>query len=158
MFGSDPAWSAPLSPAGGSETAVRAGPPNLPAFHTSSAPAGRSTCQGGFAAHPPPLRSGGLLLPPGPPFSPLVARSWRSVPRARRGFAAHPPPLRSGGLLLPPGPPFSPLLPGGSALGRRGGRASRGRGRRAGRGGILAHLGEGGQLLAGRGEVALALG
>src|SRR3989442_15410309 len=50
------------------------------------------------------------------------------------------------------------LLPSCSALGRRGGRAGRGRGRRAGRGGVLEHLGEGSQLLAGRGEVALALG
>src|SRR5207247_1084220 len=93
-----------------SPTSYQTAPPcdaRLPrsVLQMSSAPAERSTSQGGFAAHPPPLRSGGLLLPPGPPFSPLVARSWRSVPRARRGFAAHPPPLRFGGLLLPPGPP-----------------------------------------------------
>src|SRR5205807_337428 len=35
-------------------------------FHSWPAPAGRPTTQGGFAACPPPLRSGGLLLAPGP--------------------------------------------------------------------------------------------
>src|SRR5205807_1546844 len=36
-------------------------------FQSSSTPSECPTTQGGFAAHPPPLRFGGLLLPPGPP-------------------------------------------------------------------------------------------
>src|SRR2546430_688554 len=40
--------------------------------------------QGGFAAYPPPLRSGGLLLPPGPPSlrgSLSLRMAWRNPRR-----------------------------------------------------------------------------
>src|SRR6266849_6064916 len=45
-------------------------------FLSWPAPSERPTSQGGFAAHPAPLRSAGLLLPPGPLAFPLVARSF----------------------------------------------------------------------------------
>src|SRR5438270_3699821 len=38
-----------------------------PFFQSSSTPTECPTTQGGFAAHPAPLRSAGLLLPPAPP-------------------------------------------------------------------------------------------
>src|SRR5205807_1107518 len=50
-------------------------------FQSSSTPSECSTTQGGFAAHPPPLRCGGLLLPPGPP-SPLGRGVLGSSPMA----------------------------------------------------------------------------
>src|SRR6266480_2392954 len=37
-------------------------------LQSSPTPAECPTTQGGFAAHPAPLRSAGLLLPPGPPY------------------------------------------------------------------------------------------
>src|SRR5881227_330689 len=54
-------------------------PPHLSSisnfFQSSPTPAECPTTQGGFAAHPAPLRSAGLLLPPGPLSSPVVAHS-----------------------------------------------------------------------------------
>src|SRR5207244_233318 len=77
----------------------------------------RPTSQGGFAAHPAPLRSGGLLVSPGEAGPLSLFHSWPAPserPTSQGGFAAHPAPLRSAGLLLPPGPPSSstrgPLL------------------------------------------------
>src|SRR2546427_9957213 len=46
-------------------SAVPAG--RVPLSHSWPAPSERPTSQGGFAACPPPLRSGGLLLPLDPP-------------------------------------------------------------------------------------------
>src|SRR5207302_7108026 len=45
-------------------------------FQSSSTPSECPTTQGGFAAHPVPLRSAGLLLPPGPPAFPVVVPSF----------------------------------------------------------------------------------
>src|SRR6266849_9603999 len=69
----------------------------------SSAPFGAFNDPGGFAAHPAPLRSAGLLLPPGPPdlfeygsvpspmcamldFSDISTRVWGEPQRRSLGF------------------------------------------------------------------------
>src|SRR5712692_3114466 len=72
---------------------------------SSPTPSECSTTQGGFAAHPPPQRCGGLLLPPGPPCPLQSSPTPSECSTTQGGFAAHPPPQRCGGLLLPPGPP-----------------------------------------------------
>src|SRR5437773_120850 len=76
-------FGAPHEPGGirsssGSAALRRAAPPPwTPGFSTRGPlPSERPTSQGGSAAHPAPLRSAGLLLPPGPPAFPLVARSF----------------------------------------------------------------------------------
>src|SRR5256885_4847314 len=84
-------------------SAVPAG--RVPLSHSWPAPSERPTSQGGFAACPAPLRSAGLLLPPGPP---CLLHSWPAPserPTSQGGFAACPAPLRSARLLPPPGPP-----------------------------------------------------
>src|SRR5437660_1510884 len=53
-------------------------------LQSSSTPTECPTTQGGSAAHPAPLRSAGLLLPPGPPPSPVVVHSY-GVSDAPRG-------------------------------------------------------------------------
>src|SRR5207244_8443499 len=96
---------------------------------------------GGFAAHPPPLRSGGLLLPLDPflihrvrssgvsplswccDCSPTTVSAPRSATPLPGGSAAHPPPLRSGALLLPLDPRGA--TGGGGSGGMEGGAARR---------------------------------
>src|SRR2546430_1263077 len=59
-------------------------PPRTPLLlQSSSTPTECPTTQGGFAAHPAPLRSAGLLLPPGPPSFSSRRPLLRSVRRPR---------------------------------------------------------------------------
>src|SRR5207244_3751329 len=59
-------------------------PPWTPClFPSSPTPTECPTTQGGFAAHPAPLRSAGLLLPPGPPAFSRRRPLLRSVRRPR---------------------------------------------------------------------------
>src|SRR5207244_233317 len=69
----------------GSAALRRAAPPPWTPFffHSWPAPSERPPRQGGFAAHPAPLPSAGLLLPPRPPPSSARGPLLRSVPRAR---------------------------------------------------------------------------
>src|SRR5437879_3328454 len=64
------------------------------------------TTQGGFAAHPAPLRSAGLLLPPGPPCFSSRRPLLTECPPTQGGFAHPLPPPRPPRLLLPPRPPL----------------------------------------------------
>src|SRR5439155_21644259 len=51
-------------------------PLDPPVLQSSATPTECPTTQGGFAARPAPLRFAGLLLPPGPPCSPVVGHSY----------------------------------------------------------------------------------
>src|SRR6266849_2035596 len=76
-------------------------------FHSWPAPGGASHEPGGIRSLSASLRSGGLLLPPGPPFAfPLVARPWRGVPRARGDPQLVPLASLRGAVT----PPWTPLL------------------------------------------------
>src|SRR2546427_10866494 len=82
-------------------SAVPAG--RVPLSHSWPAPSERPTSQGGFAAWSPPLRSGGLLLPPNgaPRFQEAVSlRLWPSPPAGEHCFP--PEPLSSRFQIVPP--------------------------------------------------------
>src|SRR5205807_1107520 len=76
-------------------------------FQSSSTPSACSTTQGGFAAHPPPLRCGGLLLPPGPPTFPVVVHSF-GVFDDPGGIRSSSPSASLRGAAPPPWTPLSP--------------------------------------------------
>src|SRR6266436_8623889 len=78
----------PLQPLGGA--AVRLHLRHRLTLLSSPTPAECPTSQGGFAAYPPPLRSGGLLLPPG-----LPCPTFRPSPPCRHRCRLPPrPPIR----------------------------------------------------------------
>src|SRR5205809_322653 len=91
------------------------GPPHLSSisnfFQSSPTPAECPTTQGGFAAHPAPLRSAGLLLPPGPPYG-------SNIPTAGTASGAVSAPAAASGR-RDPDRPVPPVVPERSATAPR---------------------------------------
>ncbi len=79
-------WPGDVQPRGYTDDEVSHPDPAAPTLALLSWPASseRATSQGGFAAHPPPQRCGGLLLPPGPPGRRLPVISASPSTRASR--------------------------------------------------------------------------